>query len=233
MNQPKREYRKLKTMQDFRTLDAPVPVAMKQPACPPDGSQMILRMLVKPKYGTWAIPPELAWLESVIRELAEHDAHYTEIEESWCYVTVRHGIPCTKTDDEWHFDGASFRVEIVPERNYVWVNHTATEYKTGTLEIPEDFDPCKHDLFSFAANQLENAAVQETPCKEWSLLNPFCLHRRSPKTPPDESRTFIRIAFTDVEGRDINNTPNPLLPTPAFGRDPVRSFRNKLAKYAA
>jgi hypothetical protein len=232
MNNTQRNYKKLKTMSDFRTLDAPLPVTASQPENPPSGTQMVLRMLVKPKYGAWAIPPELAWLSPIIHELAEVDRKLTGIVESWCYVTVRHGIPCTKTDDEWHFDGASFRVEIIPERNYVWVNHTATEYKTGSLEIPDDFDPCVHDLFSFASAQLAEAEVKTTPCKAWSLLNPFCLHRRSPNTP-DESRTFIRIAFTDVEGRDVNNTANPLLPTPAYGRDPVRSFRNKLKKYAA
>ena len=159
------------------------------------------------------------------------DAEYTGITESNCYITIRHGMPTSKTDDEWHFDGASFRVELIPERNYIWINHTPTEYKTGHLNIPSDFDPCKHNLFLFASAQLEQAEIKTVQCKQWYLLNPFCLHRRSPNTPAI-SRTFIRIAFTDVEGRDINNTPNSLLPTPAFGRDPVRSFRDKLMIYS-
>lgn len=226
----KRDYQKLKTTESFQSLDAPIGVCFNSEPKPELETQMVLRMLVRPKYGSFVIPSELKYLEEIILSLAKIDASYTGIQDSFCYVTVRHGLPFSKTDDEWHFDGASFRVELIPERNYIWFNHTPTEYKIGNLNFPDDFDPCEHNLFQFAEKQLENATIKQTECKKWYLLNPFCLHRRSPKTP-NESRTFVRIAFTDVEGRDVNNTQNPLLPTNAFGRDPVKSFRNKLKSY--
>ena len=226
-----RNYQALKTLADYSVLDAPIRIPVAQPPSPPRHTMYILRMLVRAKYGTMKIPRGLWWLNSTINRLADFDANYTGIGASWCYVTIRHGIPRSVTDDEWHFDGSSFRVEIIPERNYVSVNHTPTEYKVGRLNIPDDFDPLKHNLFRFAAAQLIDAPTLTTQPNQWYLLNPFCLHRRPPVVPP-VSRTFIRICFTDIEGRDINNTPNSRLSTPAFGRDPVKSFRDKLTDYA-
>lgn len=228
--QPIRNYHKLKTLSDFAHLDAPIPVPVSiAPVCPWE-NQMVLRMLVRPRYGEFVISNALKWLEPTIKRLSDHDRAYTGIRESWCYVTVRHGPLKTMTDDQWHFDGASFRVELIPERNYVWANHTGTEFKTGSIDWPSDFDPLRHNLFTYAAKALESEPVQVTDAQNWYLLNPFCLHRRAPNASFD-TRTFVRIAFTEVEGRDVNNTPNPLLYTPTYGRDPVRSFRDKLVDY--
>ena len=223
----------MKTLEDFKDITPPVKVEFShdEPTCPFE-SQMILRMLVRPKYGQFQIPLELNWLSEIIKDLASFDEDYTGIRNSWCYVTVRHGIVTSKTDDEWHFDGASFRVELSPERNYLWVNHTPTEYKVGTIDWPADFDPLKHNLFTFAANALKDVPAQSSQAKQWYVIDPFCLHRR-PTNPPNISRTFIRISFTDIEGRDVNNTLNPLIDTDAYGRDPVKSFRNKLTNYVS
>ncbi len=230
---PKRDYQKLKTMADFGQLDSPVPVDAAMPLTVQlTGPQMILRMLVKPRYGDWRIPRQVGWLSGCIKDLSLIDYELTGIpsHHSWVYVTVRHGPVVSETDDQWHFDGASFRVELIPERNYIWTNHTPTQFKTGSVQWPSDFDPTKHNLFTYAARALANEPIQTTVARQWVMLNPFCLHRRSPSVPSG-SRTFVRIAFTEVEGRDINNTPNPLLSTPAYGRDPVRSFRNHLIDY--
>jgi len=229
-----RNYKKLKTLSDFNVLDAPVLVNMldSKIKCPFE-TQMVLRMLVKPKYSdSFYIPSSLEWLKGIIYQLTVKDENISKISNfnKWCYVTVRHGLPTAKTDDEWHFDGASFRIELIPERNYIWVNHTPTQYKKGKLNIPDNFDPCVHNLFTFADNQLKNKKIQEVKSKKWYLINPFCLHRRNPNTP-NIKRTFIRISFTDIEGRDVNNTPNPLLVTDAYGRDPVKNFRNNLLAY--
>ncbi len=56
------------------------------------------------------------------------------------------------------------------------------------------------------------------------------------KTPIREidtniNRTFVRVCFTDIEARDINNTQNPVLPAYAFERNPVKTFRNNLKNY--
>lgn len=227
-----RNFQKLTELDDFRKLDAPFPISIPSPESCPAETQMILRMLVRPKYGPFLIPDSLRWLEPIILNIAWLDSFHTEINASWCYVTVRHGMPASKTDDEWHFDGVSFRVELIPQRSYIWVNHTPTEYKTGSLDFPKDFDPNRHNLFRFAAKQLENATIKLCKTKQWYLISPFCLHRRPPETP-NTSRTFIRISFVDIEIRDVKNTPNPLLPTPVFGRNPVESFRNNLENYAA
>ncbi len=225
-----RNFKKLKTLDDYCTLDVPFRINLDIPLSAPVDTQAILRMLVRPKYGKWYIPDELRWLESTILLLSNIDKYITGIEESFCYVTVRHGIPFTTTDGEFHFDGSSFRTDIIPERNYIWVNHTPCEYKAGELSFPDDFNPCKHNLFTFASDALSDAPIQKTEAGKWYMLSPFCLHRRPP-VDPDKSRTFIRVCFTDIEGRDINNTQNPLLKTDAYGRDPVKTFRNKLSNY--
>lgn len=223
-----RNYQKLKTLDDYFSTDAPG-IMHEESLTPTTDEQMVLRMLVRPKYGGFKIPPELDWLYNSILRLAVHDEHLTKINASWCYVTVRHGPVTTKTDDEWHFDGSSFRTDIIPERNYVWVNHTPLHFKLGWLNFPDDFDPLRHNLFHFAASQLKDAPYREGASGRWMLINPFCLHRRSPRV--EGNRTFVRVCFTDIEGRDVNNTANPLLATPAYGRDPVRSFRDRLKTY--
>jgi len=191
---------------------------------------MILRMLVRPKCGEFKIPEELYWLRRSIKQIAIYDYLLSGIKHRWCYVTVRHGPLCSETDDEWHFDGASFRTDIILERNYIWTNHTPPEYKLGSLKFPNDFDPVKHNLFSFAKEQTKYDIIRTAQEKTWLLMKPFCFHRRQ-GIKRGTKRTFIRISFPDIEVRDKNNTPNPLLSTPAFNRDPVKSFRNTLKEY--
>lgn len=227
-----RNYQKLKALSDFAEVDAPATVEIAQPDACPYEEQMILRMLVRPKYGGFVIPPELEWLRPIILEAAEYDEKLTGIKGGWVYVTVRHGPTVSRTDDEWHLDGASFRTSLIPERNYVWVSHTGPEYKEGKIDWPDDFDPNRHDLFTYASAALAGEPVKVAPEREWLLMPPFCLHRRNPKTQ-GQYRTFIRVGFPDIEGRDINNTDNPLLPTPFYGRDPVKNFRDNLEVYGA
>lgn len=226
-----RDFRKLKTLQDYRTPSLPQHIELDSPDWWNEhGTQRVLRMLVRPKYGNFMIPQSLEWLRESIEKLSVIDAQQTGINTSWCYVTVRRGPVVDRTDAEWHYDGASFRTNLIPERNYVWVSHTGTEYKSGCVKFPTDFDPTKHDLFSFADWYLRDVEIKTTQPRQWYRIDPFLLHRRPPQTNND-MRTFIRIAFPDVEGRDVNNTPNPLLSTPAFGRDPVKNFRDALGRY--
>jgi hypothetical protein len=226
-----RNFRKLKELSDYKILDVPEKVNLDfPPTIPPVNYLYILRMLVQPKYGEFRIPKELQFLNDLIHTLSFYDIVRTGIRDSWCYVTVRHGKVVSETDDAFHFDGSSFRTDIIPERNYIWANHSPTEYKMGALKFPKNFDPIKHNLFTFAEHQLKNTPIKKCSAGSWYLLSPFCLHRR-PNIPKGTYRTFYRICFTDIEGRDINNTANPLLPTPFYGRDPVKTFRNKLINY--
>lgn len=234
-----RDFKKLKELSDYSKLDAPVEIPasggtgiMHPDVCLAPDFQTILRMLVRPKYSNEArIPEELRWLTGAINWAHLVDKELTGIKDSFCYVTVRRG-KLFPTDDEWHFDGSSFRTDLIPERNYIWVDHSPTEYKTGELAFPDDFDPVKHHLFKYADSHLRDAEVKFTKPETWYMLSPFCLHRR-PYIKDGTHRTFIRICFTDIEGRDINNTPNPLLETDAYGRDPVRTFRDELIEYGS
>lgn len=222
-----RDYKKIKALDDYKHLDEPSPVDLPDIQCPYD-RQYVLRMLVRPKYSRgFFIPPSVGWLMETIEQASWMDRYITGIKDSWCYVTVRHGFVESKTDDEWHFDGVSFRTSLIPERNYVYISSGPIQFKTGSLVFPDGFDPVKYNLFTYAAKHLSNEKIQETASSGWYLINPFCLHRRNPSTE-GTYRTFVRISFTDIEGRDVNNTENVLLKTPAYGRDPVRDFRNNL-----
>lgn len=223
------EWTKLKTLDDFKHMIGPEYVPMESPPLPPENEQWVLRMLVRPKYGDWIIPPALKYLEPQIKALALFDEQTTGISNSWCYVTVRHGPPTCQNDDEWHLDGASLRVELISERNYVWYNHTAMQYKTGSVNFPVDFDANKHHLFTHIAKELEDRPIYHAPPDTWWRLSPRCLHRRNPEVP-NISRTFYRISFIDIEVRDEAATQNPLLRTEAWGRNPVQSFRNQLTR---
>lgn len=223
-----RDYQKIKTLSDFNTLDEPHMVRVESPGSCPLPTQNVLRVLVRPKYGKFVVPPYLVWLVSSLFDLSEYDEKLTGIKDSWCYVTVRRGL-CEFGDDSWHFDGASFRTDTIPERNYLWCDHTPTQYRRGSLEFPSDFDPLRHNLHSFADSRVDEK-VYDCLKKKWYLFLPFCLHRRNPVMKP-KKRTLIRVSFLDVEIRDVNNTINPYLETPAFGRDSVKDFRNKLIEY--
>lgn len=218
----------LKTLDYFSWMDPPLGLkGIAEPALP-DGDQYVLRMLVQPKYShVWHIPPELEWLEPNVLECQKVDRHlHRDIADSWCYVTVRHGVPIDDAD-EWHLDGASMRTEEIAERNYVWTSD-GFEYKRGRIVFPPDFDPLRHNLFTYAERMLERAPMEQQD-GGWVLLLPNCLHRRRPGTT--EPRTFIRITFVDIEIRDVSCTQNPLLPTDAYGRDPRRTFRDTLTEY--
>lgn len=219
-------FTKLKTLDDFQVMEAPLAMRELPEMVLPSVEQRVLRMLVKPKYSVLPeVPLELNWLRRQINWIMADDLELTGISNSWCYVTVRHGIPQDDADT-WHLDGGSLRVELIPERNYVWTSD-GFQYKTGPVQFPDDFDPVRQDMFTHIGKQLKDAEIKETEGGVWNLLTPFCFHRRRPGT---KHRTFIRVTFPDIEIRDCNNTQNPLLPTEAFGRDPVRSFRDKLLR---
>lgn len=225
-----RNYRKLKNLEDFTTLSKPRQIhGILQPDVPMY-EQMVLRMLVCPKYGNFAIPDELAWLRQQIANLYETDYNLTGIKDKWCYVTVRNGQAGTYGDTEWHFDGASLRTDTIPERNYIWVSNNPFRFLQGTIKWPKDFDPTHHNMFEYAKRSVNVSNAFITEKKKWYLVDPFCLHAK-PIMDPSIQRTFIRITFTDIEIRDINNSQNPLLRTDAYGRDPVNTFRNKLQIY--
>jgi hypothetical protein len=225
-----RNFKKLKSLSDYLILDVPIHGMGAFNSSKIPREQQILRMLVKTKYSDeFKIPDELKYLESEILRLWELDKELTGIRNSWCYITVRSGV-AEGNSDEFHFDGGSMRVDLIPERNYVWVNKFGIEYKLGSVKYPDDFDPMKHNMFTFAEESVTDRRVWESATNQWILLTPFCLHRRNPESNGHE-RTFIRVSFVDIEVRDVRCTQNSLLPTEAYGRDPVKTFRDKLTNY--
>lgn len=221
------DFTKLKSIDDFNELLPPIEIPYDcHPVCPYD-EQMILRMLVRPKYSNeFFIPPVLSWLAPTIKNFYHYDTAITSIHHKWAYVTVRHGIE-KEPDTEWHLDGGSLRVELIPERNYIWVSDDGIEYKTGNVIFHDGFDPVKQNLFKYMLDNIRDEKDFIAPGKKWNLIHPFVFHRKSP-TVVGTHRTFVRITFPDIEIRDVNCTQNPLLPTNAFGRDPVKSFRDRL-----
>lgn len=229
-----RDFRKIKTLEDFKMLDSPEPVSnlLIKPINETDipDEVRILRMLIRPKYGKFWLPWEMKWIEKSVENAFNFDREMTGIKNSWCYVTARRGIADYEKDDEWHFDGASFRTDTIPERNYVWVDKYPIQFRAGRLDFWPSFDPTIHDLNKYAAGKDGVRTQVQYASVGWNLITPFCLHRRDPRSN-GKFRTMVRITFTDIEIRDKNNTQNPLVPTESFGRDPVRTYRDTLAEW--
>lgn len=201
--------------------------------CPYE-EQYILRMMIK---GTgdndFKIPSELEWLRSTIEKANFYQTEKLKVHHSFCYVTVRHGLVESVTDDEWHVDGFSTKITHIPEQNYIWSNCYPTEYVTLPIKFPEDFDPMRHNIHSYIQKRV---AIRKPEIKFLSPSNllcvdPYVIHRRPSNIPEGTRRTFIRISFVPIEIRDDNNTQNPLLPVPVYGVDGVKDFRNKLLNY--
>lgn len=188
----------------------------------PDYNQYILRMLVKSPYTMLSIPYELKWVENLILRCQSYQrVHF--IEHPFIYLTVRHGPNVAEDDDVWHVDGFSMRIPHLPEQNYIWSNHTPTEFYAGKISIPRDFNPAYHNISSIFQQQATSNVIMRPDNNAISVLDPYIVHRR-PKVVGN--RTMIRISFVPILIEDDDNTPNPLLPTIGFGKVGKHTRRN-------
>jgi hypothetical protein len=197
------------------TVDCPLP------------EQYILRMAVRADGVALGIPEELHWIFPLYHEALMHQICVIGVDHPFCYITVRHGEVRSRTDDEWHVDGFSTKIEHVPEQNYIWSDCHPTEYADNLkVSFPEDFNPSEYNVNTYLQHFIWNVSV----CNPKTLycIDPYILHRR-PKVAYGAMRTFARISFVPIEINDINNTPNPLSPR-QYTKDGV-SFRNKLKHY--
>lgn len=195
----------------------------------PDDRQYVLRMLIKEPFGEFQIPNELEWLEPLVSRAYAHQLKMG-VRQPFCHVTVRHGEVTSEKDDEWHVDGFSMNVTHLPEQNYAWVNRYPTEYMERGFDIPEDFDPQKHNIHLLFQDLMNGDEDVKTFDEETVYcFDPYVLHRR-PEVPTGIERTFIRVSFTPMEIKDVNNTQNPLIPRD-YDRDGVEEFRNQLERY--
>lgn len=192
--------------------------------------QYILRMCVKRLFDSYKIPKELKWLYPMLLRAESHQ-NWLGIHQPYCYITVRHGIVESETDDEWHVDGFSTNITHLPEQNYIWSNIFPTEYVIKPLNIPSDFSSRKHNIQWFIQDSMSTIDKVQTFEEETIYcLDPYIIHRR-PKVPEGVRRTFVRISYTPIEIADDNNTPNPLLSIGKYNREGVKDFRNNLIRY--
>jgi len=194
---------------------------------PPSREQHILRMLIRRPYDGLRIPHELQW---VLPLLGAAESRQAEIaRHPFLYLTVRSGVVASTGDDEWHVDGFSMQYDHLPEQNYTWTDSVGTEYYDGSCEIPDDFDPLRHNLHRYIQTQINPAMICRTTPFHAYVMDPYVIHRRPPETA-GERRCFARLSYTPIEIADRNNTPNPLLPT-NYTRDGVKHFRDTLVRY--
>ncbi len=212
-----RQYNNVNLVKDCGLVNVTAPV-----------DQYVLRMLVKKPNTDFRITPKLEWTIPLFFAALKSQEEI-EIRQPFVYITVRSGEVTSITDDEWHVDGFSTRVSHIPEQNYSWVDHTGSEYIEEAIEIPEDFNPRKHNIHWFFQDwiKVNNVTVKRVTPKHLTGMDPYIVHRRPQIVG---SRTFVRISFTPIEIEDVNNTPNPLLKT-SYTRDGVKDFRNSLTRY--
>lgn len=189
--------------------------------------QYILRMMVKRPEESWKIPTELDWLKETIFS-CEKLQEKAGIPVNYVYVTVRHGIVKSVTDDAWHVDGFSMRTSHVPEQNYIWANNHPTEVLEQEVHLPPDFDPMKHNIHEFFQDVADAKNIRTLLAGVVAGIDPYVIHKR-PRVPEGTHRTFFRISFVPIEIEDDTCTINPLIPRPTpYGRDDIRK---RLARY--
>lgn len=201
---------------------------------PPHEDQKILRMLVSAPYALekYCLPKELEWLRTSITLAETFQRDKIGVRHPFVYVTVRHGLVDTYTDNEWHVDGFSTKYNHLPEANYIVVlNGEPTEWLKQRFYFPDDFDPLEHNVHKFFQLRAMVCNIRSLKQRHMYMIDPYIVHRRPPSAVG--FRTFVRISFTPIEIPDINNTKNPLIETPHYITDGVRDFRDKLKDYDA
>ena len=215
-------------LRQYNELNLPLEVGAIE-LTPPAERQYILRCLIKRTFEELALPDFLEWCRPAV-EAAFKNQEDLGIRHPFCYITVRHGLVTSTTDDVWHVDGFSMNITHLPEQNYVWASHTATEYVAKKIDFPSDFNPSKHNIHLYIQDNITSEdKVEVAKPKTLYCFDAYVIHKR-PQITEDVERTFVRISFTPIEISDINNTQNPLLPT-NYTRDGITAFRDKLIKY--
>lgn len=204
----------------YREADTiPWPVMLPAVQCPYD-RQYILRMCIYRPETLLRIPAELQWLQ---RALIDATYHHLSLfgHPPFVYVTIRHGLVSSVTDDEWHVDGFSLRKDHLPEHNYIWSDSYPTESLMQNFAFPLDFDPLKHNIQTFFQHRADESKVISWNAREWNIIDPYIVHRR-PAASTGKMRTMVRISFLPLEIEDDNATPNPLMPSRVYGKRDIR-----------
>lgn len=195
---------------------------------PPTESQMILRMMVKRPGMEYRIPDFLSWLAPLISRL-EGVQRVNNIPTEFVYITVRHGVVSSITDDLWHVDGFSMRTPHRPEQNYIWTDSQPTEVLNQKIILPSDFDPMRHNIHNYFQDVAKDENIETLQARTLYGIDPYVIHRR-PQGTQGTWRTFFRISFIPIEIEDDTCMVNPLiLKNKAYGRGDIR---HRLERYS-
>jgi len=183
----------------------------------------ILRLPISTQYlfGEIRLPKRLSFLKEFIKECRDYQENIIGIHHPFMYLTIRHGEIKSIRDDMWHVDGFSMRYNHLPEQNYIWSSHSPTEINEIETDL-SDFDP----LLSNIHLRFKEGNIKTLDSKTIYGLDPYVIHRRPPNSKG--KRSFVRLSFTPIEIRDINNAINPLIKVRSSLYDGVKQFRNKL-----
>jgi hypothetical protein len=196
----------------------------------PRGEQRILRMMIRsPETGNFQIPEMLDWLAPAIG-MSNEVQEANGIRSPYVYVTVRHGAAQTNEfrDDVFHVDGFSMRKAHVPEQNYIWSNRIGTEILEQEINLPEDFDPFKHNIHQYFQDVADTKNAKNLYPGTMYAIDPYVVHRR-PVVTAGMQRTFFRISYIPIEIEDDTCMINPLIPRPKpYNREDIR---HQLSRY--
>jgi len=196
--------------------------------CPYD-RQYVLRMLCRLPHEEFKIPSELGWLRVMLKMSDSYQRNVIGINHPFCYITVRHGLVTSETDDEWHTDGFSTKITHLPEQNYIVADSYPTEYAEKRINFPNDFNPLRHNIHKYICRRIDHNEVKYCEAGMVYCLDPYNIHRRQ-VIPNNVLRTFVRISYTPIEIMDDANTVNPLIKVRRYDRDGIK-IRNELADY--
>lgn len=212
---------------DFKDFSGPIDCGKADVRIPFD-NQYILRMLIKkPGERLYCVPSELNWIYGCLfRTALTQSINGFNPDKDFVYITVRHGVVSSVTDDEWHVDGFSMRKPHRPEQNYIWSSSNPTEILNQGFEFPDDFYPMKHNIHQFFQDNASGPITTLEPQRLY-LIDPYIVHRR-PKLEIGTLRTFFRISFVPIEIEDDTCTQNPRREPVVYGRQDIR---NSLTRY--
>ncbi len=198
---------------------------------PPQTRQYVLRCPIVIPGHELTIPDEMGWTADFVHTSFDYQRERVGVEQPYTYLTIRHGVVSSETDDAFHVDGFSMKVPHIPEQNYVWTDHKPTEVLAFGLDIPQDFDPLRHNIQYLIQDSIpEDALVEALDPETVYAMDPYVFHRR-PELTEKVSRTFLRLSMTPIPIDDVNNHTNPAFGVITSTYDGVVDFRNKLERY--
>lgn len=167
----------------------------------------ILRMPIRYKY-VWSLPVELAFLGDVLHKATSfQQSAFGTFLYPYVYLTIRHGDQKEFGTNVWHNDGFQGNVKArhIGEISYIWTSDGGTEWAEDPVNVPDTFDPAKHNFFS-VLEKIDFQQVKRSKPKSLTCFDSYTIHRKN--TNPGK-RTMLRITFSNIEIKDSNYTPNP------------------------